>query len=1067
MRPKKKAISLLLAICLVVGLLPTTVFAANDTGKAIQLVDSGTAANISGGQADNIYFGTYKQSSDGNSGYNTDPIKWRVLSNAGGQLFLISDQNLDVFEYHKEYESVTWETSTMRSWLNGLDANKGNGDNAIDYASDNFLDTAFSDREQKAIADTTVSNENNPDYSTAGGNNTTDKIFLLSIAEARNNQYFADDNSRIATNTAYVAGGGKIGTSGMYGVGAADYWWLRSPGYDDYYAAPVSHDGGVYSIGIIVFNDDHAVRPAFNLNLKSVLFTSAAVGGKIPAASGGGNQGAVGADAIFEIPASTTSEWKLTLLDQSRSFSVTNTTAAGKPGDTIQLTYSGATPKTDQSPNEYISVIIADSTGNEALYYGRVAQPTTADGQVSITIPSGLAPGSYTLKVFSEQYNGGASDDTKLTDYASAFDTVSLTVNSADTTAPTLTAGNTTRDSEAAATVKFTSNEAGNYYYAVVESGATAPTITTTDAGTSCDTSEQTINLTSLAGAGAKDIYIVVKDAAGNVSASTFKITIPAYVPPVVPTYTISADTTTLNFGSVQTGYTTPAAQTITIRNNGNQSITLTQPTAANYTIGTLSKTTLAAGETATFTVQPKGGLAAGTYDETITVQGANGGNATNTVSITANFGVTSGGGGQPQPTTYAVTVKGSYAGTSGAGSYAAGDTVTIYAGTRSNYSFAGWTSPDVNIPNPNNATTSFTMPDKPVPVTATWTYNGGGDDSPSYSYFTITASAEAGGSISPSGRSSVREGLDKTYTITPESGYAISDVLVDGKSVGAVSRYTFDDVQKSHTIEAQFVENIRPNPDTGAGNPFTDVKETDWFYEDVLFVYYKGIMLGTSDTTFSPNGTATRGMMAAILWRMEGSPDPSNENPFTDVPADEYYTDAITWTNERGIFDGYGGGLFGPDDPITRQQLATIFYRYAGYKGYDLTPTDSLDRFTDKGEIADWAQEAVQWAVGSGLMFGTSNTTFAPTDTATRAQIAAMLHRFIEKYDLIEGITYTGLMGWIKPDLILPPKTGDASSAAGWISLMAAGVTGAGICTYKLRRRKKDDFTPPKPTPA
>ena len=108
MKPKSKLLSLLLTICLVVGLMPTAAFAAGtDTGKAIQLVDSGTAANIGGGQADNIYFGTYQQSSDGSGGYNTDPIKWRVLSNASGQLFLLSDQNLDVFQYHTDNESVT------------------------------------------------------------------------------------------------------------------------------------------------------------------------------------------------------------------------------------------------------------------------------------------------------------------------------------------------------------------------------------------------------------------------------------------------------------------------------------------------------------------------------------------------------------------------------------------------------------------------------------------------------------------------------------------------------------------------------------------------------------------------------------------------------------------------------------------------------------------------------------------------------------------------------------------------------------------------------------------------
>ena len=493
-----------------------------DTGKAIQLVDSGTAANIGGGQADNIYFGTYQQSSDGSGGYNTDPIKWRVLENADGQLFLLSDQNLDVFQYHVDYESVTWATSTMRSWLNGYGAAQNTGsDNGIDYTDDNFIDTAFSDGEQGAIVDTTVVNDDNPDYNTEGGENTNDKIFLLSIAEAQNSSYFADNSSRIATNTAYVAGGGKLGSSYMNGVGEAGYWWLRSPGDLDHRAAGVSVDGGVGRYGHGVRIAYNAVRPAFNLDLTSVLFTSAAVGGKIPAASSGGNQGGEAADAIFEIGDYDGSEWKLTLLDETREFAVTETEVSGISGGTVTLNYTGTTTGT----NEYISVILADENG--AQYYGRVAQPTDTDGTVEITIPSGLADGTYTLYVFSEQYNGGEQDDTKLTDYASAFETVALTVSS-DTTAPTLTPGSATRDSETAATVKFTSDEAGEYYYAVVESGDTAPTIDTTVAGISCDTTEQTIPLTNLSGAGAKDIYIVAKDAAGNVS-QQLKIQIPAY----------------------------------------------------------------------------------------------------------------------------------------------------------------------------------------------------------------------------------------------------------------------------------------------------------------------------------------------------------------------------------------------------------------------------------------------------------------------------------------------------------------------------------------------------------
>ena len=203
----------------------------------------------------------------------------------------------------------------------------------------------------------------------------------------------------------------------------------------------------------------------------------------------------------------------------------------------------------------------------------------------------------------------------------------------------------------------------------------------------------------------------------------------------------------------------------------------------------------------------------------------------------------------------------------------------------------------------------------------------------------------------------------------------------------------------------------VDENPGTGA-NPFTDVSEKDWFYGDVMFVYENGLMLGTSKTLFSPHGTATRGMMATILWRMEGSPAPKGKNSFTDVEAGKWYADAITWTAENGIFAGYGKDKFGPDDPITREQLAAIFYRYADYKGYDLTVKGNLDKFKDADKITDYAKTAMQWAVGSGLMKGKSGNLLDPQGTATRAEIAAMLHRFIEKYELVQGKAPGGLMG-------------------------------------------------------
>lgn len=397
----KRWIGALLAACLVMALLPTAALAA-DTGKAIQRVSNGSAGNISGGQADNVYFGTYRQSSNGSGGYNMDPIKWRVLSNANRQLFLLSDQNLDVFQYHTEKEDVTWETSTMRSWLNGYDASKNTGGSTgTDYTGDNFLGSAFSAKEQAAISETTVVNGPNPDYDTGGGNDTTDHIFLLSLAEVRS--YFPDYLC-FSTNTAYVAGGGKLG-SGMYGVGESDWWWLRSPGYDNTRAAFIEwEDGSPVADGNPVNDKSFAVRPAFNLNLSSVLFTSAATADSGKSASGMDS-------GLTAVQNYSGNDWKLTLKDSSRdSFSVSNQTWSG---NRLTFSYSGA----QTGANEYISAVIEDN--GVITYYGRILQldgtTNVAGGTASLSLPSGVTLSDTTkLYVFNEQYNGD-----KLTDYAS------------------------------------------------------------------------------------------------------------------------------------------------------------------------------------------------------------------------------------------------------------------------------------------------------------------------------------------------------------------------------------------------------------------------------------------------------------------------------------------------------------------------------------------------------------------------------------------------------------------------------------------------------------------------
>ena len=395
----KQWIGALLAVCLVMAMLPTAALAA-DTGKAIQLVSEGSAGNLGGGQADNVYFGNYYQS----NASTKEPVKWRVLSNTGGQLLLLADQNLDVFQYHTEQENVTWETSTMRSWLNGYDASANTGGSSgIDYTGDNFLDTAFSIEEQRAIVETAVVNDDNKDenYGTNGngGNDTTDRIFLLSLTEADNRNYFPKYNY-LSTNTAYVAGGGKLG-KGMNGAGEPDWWWLRSPGASNLTAAFVEYEGAAPVFeGQPVDYDRLAVRPAFNLNLSDVLFTSAATGGKSASGMDSG---------LTAVQNYSGNDWKLTLKDSTRSsFAISN----GKwSGNTLTFSYSGAQTGT----NEYLSAVILEN--GAITYYGRILQLTSASGTASLSLPSGVTLSDTTkLYVFNEQFNGN-----KRTDYASAL----------------------------------------------------------------------------------------------------------------------------------------------------------------------------------------------------------------------------------------------------------------------------------------------------------------------------------------------------------------------------------------------------------------------------------------------------------------------------------------------------------------------------------------------------------------------------------------------------------------------------------------------------------------------
>ena len=175
---------------------------------------------------------------------------------------------------------------------------------------------------------------------------------------------------------------------------------------------------------------------------------------------------------------------------------------------------------------------------------------------------------------------------------------------------------------------------------------------------------------------------------------------------------------------------------------------------------------------------------------------------------------------------------------------------------------------------------------------------------------------------------------------------------------------------------------------------PFTDVNTTDWFYDAVQFAYDKGMMSGTSATTFSPNGTTTRGMIVTVLHRMEGTPEATGMS-FADVPAGQWYSNAVAWASANGVVSGYGNGKFGPGDAITREQMATILYRYSQSKDYGTTKSSDISTFSDAAQVSSYATEAMKWAVGSGLISGVGNNTLAPKGNATRAQVATILMRF------------------------------------------------------------------------
>ena len=309
-------------------------------------------------------------------------------------------------------------------------------------------------------------------------------------------------------------------------------------------------------------------------------------------------------------------------------------------------------------------------------------------------------------------------------------------------------------------------------------------------------------------------------------------------------------------------------------------------------------------------------------------------------------------------------------------------ETFTLKNPTRPGYIFSGWSG--TGLTGENNLTVTIEKGSTGNrSYTAHWRYNGGGGSG--YSYYTIKATAGAGGSISPSGNVSVREGRDQTFTITPDKGYAVANVKIDGKSIGAVKSYTFENVRRTHTIEVIFMK-ANGNPQTGV---FVDVATGSYYEDAVDWAVENGITKGTDDTHFSPDGICTRAQAVTFLWRAAGSPKPETRTmPFTDVPVGSYYYDAVLWAVENGITKGTSDTTFSPNMTCSRAQIVAFLWRS------EKSPAaGTANPFADVKSTAYYA-DAVLWAVKENITKGTTSTTFSPNAGCTRAQIVTFLYR-------------------------------------------------------------------------
>ena len=992
---KKRILSILLCLCMAACMLPTVAFAA-DTGKAIQLGTDALSKKVNTATAPTVYFG---------QDHGNNPGAWRVIgydgndvTSAQGDMTLLAAGTMGEAAFDSVNYSSEYAPSELKTAIDALEAKLTTEENAA--------------VKKRTLASGSYNGENTDCVAGAQVDNAV--FWPLSIAEA----HAVNQDLRIVnkehTNWA------------MY------HWWLRSPCKLSSSAAVVHGNGEVLDDGMYHTSDEFGVRPAFNLNLNAVLFASAAVGGK---PDGG----------LTPISEYTGNEWKLTLLDNSRNFAVTEKTVSG---DTITFSYSNAQTGT----NEYISVVIKDN--GEITHYGRILHlgGTTggASGTASLTLPAGITLDNDTkLYVFNEQYNGD-----KKTDYASDFTDIALTVEKQPDEQFTLASGGRYYFDLSAMDIPGTANS-GNSFGAVSLPDTSLHYVPFIYAGTieaykltsAMATTEEYAQQNKYAHSLFVADYVVTNDVSWDTLNTANLIFGKDYASGGVD-YTLRAPSVGSNFiGSGNSERGVPQSNewdTMLNKNSGyiqnwNKIYLWGQDTvsgnasyrarrgysSARYwysnnathsypfvgfrpVLEVLNADTLGSDGLKAVTLDLGGGKLGGSTD-TIQIIVKNGSKFTAPASdglirpdgntgryfkwlgsdgnlyapgesvpevvttLTAQWTVNqytitynlAGGTAEGNPSTYTIETK----------------AFTLKNPTKSGYTFTGWSG--TGLDGENNMTVTIPTGSTGNRIyTAHWRYNGSGH---SYSYYTIKATAGVGGSISPSGNVSVREGRDRTFTITPDKGYAISNVKIDGKSIGAVKSYTFENVRRTHTIEVIFTK-ANGNPQTGV---FVDVATGSYYEDAVDWAVENGITKGTDDTHFSPDGICTRAQAVTFLWRTAGSPKPETRAmPFTDVPVGSYYYDAVLWAVENGITKGTSDTTFSPNMTCSRAQIVAFLWRS------EKSPaTGTANPFADVKSTAYYA-DAVLWAVKENITKGTTSTTFSPNADCTRAQIVTFLWR-------------------------------------------------------------------------